>query len=94
MKLSVYAQAARLPFLILTPVCVFLGASLAYEQSKLFDLGLLFLITISAIFAHIIVNTLYVYFDFKSGLDLKSAKTPFSGGSGALPNNPEYLDKI
>jgi len=43
---------------------------------------------LGAISAHIGVNTLNEYYDFKSGLDLKTAKTPFSGGSGALPGNP------
>ena len=28
------------------------------------------------------------YFDFKSGLDSKTERTPFSGGSGVLPDNP------
>jgi len=28
------------------------------------------------------------YHDFNSGLDLKTKRTPFSGGSGALPSNP------
>jgi 1,4-dihydroxy-2-naphthoate octaprenyltransferase len=32
------------------------------------------------------------YFDFRSGLDLATIRTPFSGGSGALPQNPE-MDK-
>jgi 1,4-dihydroxy-2-naphthoate octaprenyltransferase len=29
------------------------------------------------------------YFDFQSGLDMKTRRTPFSGGSGTLPENPE-----
>jgi 1,4-dihydroxy-2-naphthoate octaprenyltransferase len=47
------------------------------------------LVLVGAISAHISVNTLNEYYDFKSGLDLKTVKTPFSGGSGALPGNPE-----
>ncbi|HSW57137.1 MAG TPA: prenyltransferase, partial [Dehalococcoidales bacterium] len=35
--------------------------------------------------AHVSVNVLNDYFDFKSGVDLKTLKTPFSGGSGILP---------
>jgi 1,4-dihydroxy-2-naphthoate octaprenyltransferase len=31
------------------------------------------------------VNVLNDYFDYKSGVDLKTLKTPFSGGSGMLP---------
>jgi len=51
------------------------------------------LVLVGAISAHISVNTLNEYYDFKSGLDLKTEKTPFSGGSGALPGNPE-MDTI
>jgi len=53
-----------------------------------------FIILIGAISAHISVNTLNEYYDFKSGLDLKTKKTLFSGGSGALPDNPEMADLI
>ena len=38
--------------------------------------------------AHLAVNMLNEYFDFKSGLDFKTQRTPFSGGSGTLPANP------
>jgi 1,4-dihydroxy-2-naphthoate octaprenyltransferase len=41
--------------------------------------------------AHISVNAFNEYYDFKSGLDLKTERTPFSGGSGTLPENPEML---
>jgi len=44
---------------------------------------------VGAIFSHISVNMLNEYFDFKSGLDLKTQRTQFSGGSGALPKNPD-----
>jgi 1,4-dihydroxy-2-naphthoate octaprenyltransferase len=35
--------------------------------------------------AHLSVNVVNDYFDYKSGLDLKVKRTPFSGGSGILP---------
>jgi 1,4-dihydroxy-2-naphthoate octaprenyltransferase len=34
---------------------------------------------------HISVNVLNDYYDFKTGIDLKTRWTPFSGGSGLLP---------
>jgi 1,4-dihydroxy-2-naphthoate octaprenyltransferase len=46
------------------------------------------------VLAHISVNTLNEYLDFKSGLDLKTKKTKFSGGSGALPENPEMAKAV
>ena len=46
---------------------------------------------LGAVLAHVSVNTLNEYFDFKSGLDLNTQRTPFSGGSGALLETPEAL---
>ena len=37
---------------------------------------------------HISVNVLNDYYDYKSGIDLKTRRTPFSGGSGILPAAP------
>jgi 1,4-dihydroxy-2-naphthoate octaprenyltransferase len=34
------------------------------------------------------VNAFNEYFDFKSGLDLTTKRTPFSGGTGTLPAHP------
>lgn len=84
----------RLPFLILTPVCVFLGASTVVANEAVVSLSLLALILLGALLAHISVNTLNEYFDFKSGLDLETIKTQFSGGSGALPQNPEMVGPV
>lgn len=78
----------RPPFLVLTPVCVFLGLAISPNNSSASWLSFLLIIA-GALSAHISVNTLNEYFDFKSGLDLKTVKTPFSGGSGALPAHPE-----
>lgn len=82
------AGIIRLPFLLLAPVCVFLAAGLAYSMTGEIDWGLLSLILFAAISAHIGVNALNEYQDFHSGLDLQTERTPFSGGSGTLPENP------
>jgi len=47
------------------------------------------LVFIGAVAAHISVNAFNEYFDFKSGLDLNTERTPFSGGSGTLPESPD-----
>ncbi len=47
------------------------------------------LVLIGAILAHISVNAFNEYFDYKSGLDDMTHRTPFSGGSGRLQQNPE-----
>lgn len=83
----------RVPFLILTPVCVFLGASVVADQKKISLLSLL-LALLGALLAHISVNTLNEYFDFKSGLDFTTKRTKFSDGSGALPQNPEMVSTV
>jgi len=79
---------------VLTPVCVFLGVSTVVVSQPGINLYFLGLAFSGALFAHISVNTLNEYFDFKSGLDLNTIKTPFSGGSGALPDKPEMVNIV
>jgi 1,4-dihydroxy-2-naphthoate octaprenyltransferase len=73
---------------------VLLGTSTAIAAQGSIDISLLTLILIGALCAHIGVNTLNEYYDFKSGLDLQTIKTPFSGGSGALPDNPGMVNMV
>ena len=40
---------------------------------------------VGLVLLHISVNVLNDYFDYKSGVDLHTVRTPFSGGSGMLP---------
>jgi len=84
----------RLPFLILTPVCIFLGVSIAIFQGIQVNVSTVILIALAALSSHISVNTLNEYFDFKSGLDAMTQRTPFSGGSGALVANPQSLNHV
>jgi 1,4-dihydroxy-2-naphthoate octaprenyltransferase len=88
MQVSTIFRAARPPFLALTPVCILLGYALARLQTSTISLTDTALIFIGALAAHIAVNLLNEYQDFISGLDLTTVKTPFSGGSGALPDDP------
>jgi 1,4-dihydroxy-2-naphthoate octaprenyltransferase len=79
----------RVPFLVLTPACVLLGVGAAVWTSGSINVIHLVLVFIGAACAHISVNAFNEYFDFKSGLDSKTSRTPFSGGSGTLPAQPE-----
>lgn len=79
----------RLPFLLLPPVCVALGASVAFWRSGEINGRYALLALIGSIAAHISVNAFNEFFDFKSGLDAITQKTPFSGGSGTLPARPQ-----
>ncbi len=78
----------RVPFLILTPACVLLGLGAAVCAARQVSAFHLALVLIGAMGAHISVNALNEYFDFKSGLDDLTKRTPFSGGSGTLPKRP------
>lgn len=79
----------RLPFLVLPPACVLLGVGTAVWTHGQINVWHAILAFIGAVAAHISVNALNEYYDFRSGLDLKTRPTPFSGGSGTLPANPE-----
>ena len=79
----------RIPFLVLTPACVLLGFGSAMWRSESVSFFYLALAFIGALSAHISVNAFNEYFDFKSGLDFETKRTPFSGGSGTLPKRPE-----
>lgn len=87
-------QTMRPSFLVLTLACIFLGLCTSLATGASIDKALFMLIFIGAISAHISVNMLNEYHDFKSGLDFKTIKTPFSGGSGALPNNPKVAKLV
>lgn len=84
----------RIPFLLLTPVCVFLGLSVAVNLGHRLDSVAVILISVAALSAHISVNMLNEYFDYKSGLDAITERTPFSGGSGGLIANPAALNQV
>ena len=78
----------RLPFLTLPPVCVFLGTATAYHATGHIHWLYAVLALIGGLAAHISVNAFNEYVDFKTGLDARTQRTPFSGGSGTLPANP------
>ena len=79
----------RVPFLILPPACVALGAGTAVWTSGEIKVLHLIVAFVGAVATHISVNAFNEYFDFKSGLDLRTMPTPFSGGSGTLAARPE-----
>lgn len=94
MNFRTISRSMRPPFLILPPVCVFLGVVSVIAAGEVVDYGLLALVLIGAIAAHVSVNMLNEYRDFSSGLDLHTQRTPFSGGSGALPQQPEQARSV
>lgn len=52
------------------------------------------LVLLGAVAAHVSVNAFNEYLDFRSGLDALTVKPPFSGGSGALPGQPQSAQSV
>ena len=88
-KLKALFGIMRVPFLALTPACVLLGVGAATWMGSRINGLQVALLLVAAVCAHISVNAFNEYFDFKSGLDAHTRRTPFSGGSGTLPARPE-----
>ncbi len=84
MGVKVWLAELRVPFLLLTPDIVAFGSVLAWSRGH-FDLRLFAITVIGALMLHVAVNVLNDYFDYVSGVDLHTKRTPFSGGSGILP---------
>ena len=83
-KLKVWFLETRPQFLLLSVVLAFLGTCIAWYDG-IFHLGYALLAFAGLLLAHISANVLNDYFDYKSGIDLETKRTPFSGGSGILP---------
>jgi len=94
MKTRAVLMSMRPPFLILTPACLFLGFCTALVERETIDYHDLIIVFLGAVSAHISVNTFNEYFDSRSGLDARTSRTPFSGGSGALLECPEATDLV
>ncbi len=85
MKLKTWFLETRPQFLLLSVVLAFLGSSIAWYYG-VFHLGYAILASVGLLLSHISVNVLNDYFDYRSGIDLETKRTPFSGGSGILPD--------
>lgn len=94
MHLKTILQSTRPSFLVLAPVCILPGFSTSFVTHSPINSFTVFLILLGAIAAHVSVNMLNEYYDFKNGLDLITEKTKFSGGSGALPVHPEMAGGV
>jgi 1,4-dihydroxy-2-naphthoate octaprenyltransferase len=93
-KITALLKTARPAFLLLTPCCLSVAVAFAIYQGIEIDPVNLALIFIGALAAHISVNMLNEYHDYKTGLDLQTQRTAFSGGSGTLPATPELAELV
>jgi len=83
MKAKLYLMETRPQFLILSVVLGITGTCIAWYDG-FFNLGQAMLATFGLILTHVSVNTLNDYFDYRSGIDRVTIRTPFSGGSGMI----------
>lgn len=84
MNVKAYLGIARAPFLLLPVTLVAAGAAAAaYEGALSWARTLVALVGLVAL--HVAVNALNEWSDMRTGIDLHTRRTPFSGGSGTLP---------
>lgn len=81
---NVWIREIRAPFLLLPTIFVPIGITIAWNHGY-FDLLTAILSIFGVVSLHASVNVLNDYFDYRSGIDLVTTPTPFSGGSRILP---------
>jgi 1,4-dihydroxy-2-naphthoate octaprenyltransferase len=74
----------RANFLLLTVVIVAAGLSASLYAHGIFNPFDALLVLIGALFTHMAANVFNNYFDYRSKIDAKTTKTPFSGGVSIL----------
>jgi 1,4-dihydroxy-2-naphthoate octaprenyltransferase len=79
-----FASVARAPFLLLPPTLVASGAAAAAWDGS-FSWSRTVLAAVGLVSLHMAVNILNEWSDMRTGIDLATERTPFSGGSGTLP---------
>ena len=84
-KIILWIKETRPQFLTLSIVLAFLGTAIAWYHGPV-NIGYALLAGFGLMLTHGSVNALNDYFDYKSGIDLNTRRTPFSGGSGLLPD--------
>lgn len=90
--LHLWIKETRPQFLSLSVVLTFLGTSIAWHQGSV-HLGYALLAGFGLMLTHGSVNAINDYFDYKSGIDLDVERTPFSGGSGLVPEGKLPLNQ-
>ncbi len=77
---------SRGPFLVLPVTLVAAGgAAAAYGREGAFLWSRTLMALVGLVAAHVAVNALNEASDMRTGIDLDTTRTPFSGGSGTLP---------
>jgi 1,4-dihydroxy-2-naphthoate octaprenyltransferase len=84
MSLGALAAVARAPFLLLSVTLVAVGAAAAHCAGD-FSRGRTAVALIGLVALHVAVNAFNEASDYRTGIDLETRRTPFTGGSGTLP---------
>ncbi len=84
-KFTAYVGLARLQFLLLSVTLVASGSMSGYYAGA-FSWPATILALVGLMALHACVNAFNDVSDMKSGIDLRTQRTPFSGGSGILPS--------
>ena len=83
-KLKAFAGVARAPFLLLPVTLIASGAAAAFYGGA-FSWWSTLIALVGLVALHVAVNTFNEWSDMRTGIDLATERTPFSGGSGTLP---------
>jgi 1,4-dihydroxy-2-naphthoate polyprenyltransferase len=86
MNLKAWFLETRPQFLLLAVILAFLGTAIAWNSGS-FNLWTAVLAGTGLVLAHVSVNVINDWFDYRSGIDQNTPRTPFSGGSGILPRH-------
>jgi len=83
-NLKALAGVARAPFLLLPVTLVAVGGGVSYLEGS-FSWLRTALALVGLVALHMAVNIFNEWSDMRTGIDLATERTPFSGGSGTLP---------
>jgi 1,4-dihydroxy-2-naphthoate octaprenyltransferase len=82
-KIGVWAAQVRAPFLLLAVALVMVGGAVSHDDGQ-FAIVPFVLCLAGTVLAHASVNLFNELSDYRTGIDSKTRRTPFSGGSGNL----------
>ena len=93
-SLKTWFMQTRPSFLLLVPVCLFSGVAVSLFEGHAFRPLYFALAFIGGLLAHIAVNVLNEYSDYKTGIDFNTKPTPFSGGTKILVSGKLDAKKV
>lgn len=83
--ISSWLRAIRVRFLLASIIAVSNGLAIAFWKTGEVDLLNAALTYVGVVFLHASVDLLNDYWDYKRGIDSRTSRTKFSGGTGVLP---------